>query len=246
MKYYKLINGEEFIGVSSAADFRKFQQKHQILLVCDEYQGQYIRCNGNLYRDTWMVPESTNTIESELVSVIRIDEKEYKTLYSAIERNEEIKVITEPDPAPVETPIEEHEQVTIDYIRSTKINEMSATCEQTIAKGFDIELSDGTTHHFSLTEKDQLNLIAIQGMILSGAETIPYHADDELCEYYTAVDMMLIINKANAFKTYHVSYFNSLKSYINSLSSIGAIMSLYYGIDIPKKHQSKVLQSLSI
>ena len=246
MKYYKIINGQEFIGVGSTMDLRRFQQKHQILLSCNEDQVQYIQYNDNLYRDIWMVPESTDTIESELVSVIRIDEKEYKTLYSAVERNEEIKVITEPDPVPVETPIEEHEQVTIDYIRSTKINEMSATCEQTIAKGFDVELSDGATHHFSLKEKDQLNLIAIQGMILSGTEIIPYHADDELCEYYTAADMMLIINKANAFKTYHVSYFNSLKSYINSLSSIGAIMSLYYGIDIPKKHQSKVLQSLSI
>ena len=246
MKFYKLIDGLEFIGIGRSNDLRKFQKKHQILLSCNESEAQYIQCGDVLYRDLWMVPLSTNDIEYMYVDVIEINKEEYDELSLAIKLNEEIKVIREPEPVVEEPLIEEQEQVTIEYIRSTKISEMSVACESTITEGFDIELSDGKMRHFSLTEKDQLNLIAIQGMLLSGADVIPYHADGELCEYYTSEDMALIINKANAFKTYHVSYFNSLKLYINSLATIGRIMAIYYGVEIPKRYQSKVLQSLSI
>ena len=245
MKYYKIINENAFVGVGTTIDLRRFQQKHQILLSCDESMAQYIQFEENLYRDSWMVPESTDKVQCETANVIEIDNEEYDNLLLAVKTNQEIKVIQEPEPIVEEPSIDEQEQITIDYIRSTKISEMSIECEKAIYEGFEIELSDGVTHHFSLSEKDQLNLIAIQGMILGGVDTIPYHADNEPCEYYTAVDMSKVIKKANSHKTYHISYFNSLKLYINSLSNIGAIMSIYYGVNIPKKYQSKVLQSLA-
>lgn len=244
MKYYKLINVTEFIGIGKTIDLRRFQQKHKILLSCDESMAQYIQYENVLYRDVWMAPLSTNDVEYEFVDVIEIDKSEYDNLALSIKLNEEIKVLRELEPAVEEPPVEEQERVTIDYIRSTKISEMSVDCEKKIVNGFDVELSDGKFYHFSLTEKDQLNLVSIYGMILLGADKVPYHADNESCKYYTVDDMKTIIDKANAFKTYHLTYFNSLKSYINSLGNIKNILSIYYGVEIPKKYQSKVLQSL--
>lgn len=46
------------------------------------------------------------------------------------------------------------------------------------------------------------------------------------------------------FKTYHVSYFNSLKSYIESLDIIDAISAITYSMEIPEEFQSDVLKVL--
>ena len=42
MKYYKLLNDGEFIGVGTSYDLRKFQLKHSILLTSDDESAQYI------------------------------------------------------------------------------------------------------------------------------------------------------------------------------------------------------------
>ena len=121
---------------------------------------------------------------------------------------------------------------------------MKTECNKMITNGFDVELSDNQSHHFSLTVQDQLNLITSSQMVADGAETIPYHADGELCKYYTSEDMEKIIAKANAFKTYHVAYFNSLKTYIGSLRSMTKVAAITYESSIPSKYQSEVYIAL--
>ena len=51
---------------------------------------------------------------------------------------------------------------------------LSATCEQVITSGVDVELSTGT-EHFSLTEKDQINLFGKQAQLAAGEEKLEYH-----------------------------------------------------------------------
>lgn len=125
-----------------------------------------------------------------------------------------------------------------------KIKEMSGICESTITNGFDIVLSDGKSHHFSLSVQDQLNLITLSTMLASGEEYIPYHADGELCKAYSLEDASAIITTATNFKTYHITYFNSLKAYINSLKSIKTVSAVTYGMEIPDKYKSEVLTAL--
>ena len=117
-------------------------------------------------------------------------------------------------------------------------------CTNLIQKGFDIKLSDGSSHHFSLTEQDQLNLITLSTMVASGETEIPYHADGEPCKFYTVNDINAILNAATAWKTYQVTYNNSLKTYINSLEKITDISAITYGIEIPVDYQSDVLKAL--
>ena len=121
---------------------------------------------------------------------------------------------------------------------------MSQICNQLITNGIDVVLSDGESHHFSLTVQDQLNLITLSSMAQSGMLQIPYHADGELCKYYTPTEIGAIIETATALKTYHTTYFNSLKSYIESLNDIQIISSIQYGCNIPNEYKSDILKEL--
>lgn len=132
----------------------------------------------------------------------------------------------------------------IDFYRDAVIARMSDICNQVITSGFDVVLSDGENHHFSLTTQDQLNLITLSTMLASGMESVPYHADGELCSQYSAEDMLNVINTATSFKTYHVTYYNALKAYIQSLGSIADLNLIEYGVELPEEYQTDILKEL--
>ncbi len=132
----------------------------------------------------------------------------------------------------------------LNTIKANKTAEMSAACRAAIVAGFDATLSDGKDHHFSLTVEDQLNLNALFGLLATGAEQVPYHADGETCMYFTAADMQTVVQEATAHKTYHESYFNSLKAYIASKRTAASVHAIEYGTEIPEQYQSDVLKAL--
>jgi len=129
-------------------------------------------------------------------------------------------------------------------VKQRKIAAMSEACRAAIVAGFDVSLPDGKNHHFSLTVEDQLNMNALFGLMASGAQQVPYHADGEPCIYFSSEDMAVVIQAATAHKTWHESYFNSLKAYINSKRTAATVDAIFYGIDIPAQYQSDVLQTL--
>lgn len=191
-----------------------------------------------------MLPITSDLYDYESAEVIQIDEQEYNILKAALETEDEI--VIEP-----ETPVEEEPEyvdpndvVTVDYVKSVKVAEMSNACNKVIINGFDVVLRDGNSYHFSLTTQDQLNLITLSSMVANGEEQIPYHADGELCRFYSADDINIIITTATQFKTYQISYFNALKAYIESLDDMNEISAITYGVDIPAEYQSDVLKVL--
>ena len=245
MNYYKLISGNTFVGVVTQSDFRVFQRKHNIVLACDEEQAQYVQLGDIFYRANWMVPVITDRVAYETVEVIRIDKDEYDILYEAIEKGEDVVVEPEQTPSVEDTPpVDPNEEVTVEYVRAAKLAEMSMVCNKVIENGIDVMLSDGQIGHFSLTTQDQLNLITLQSMIVAGETMIPYHADGELCRYYTVEDISVVMDAATAHKTFHVTYFNSLKMYINALADITTISAVQYGMDIPAEYQSDILKAM--
>lgn len=255
MKYYKLINESVFVGIASSDDFRKFQLKHRLLLRSNEEHGSYVCYNNQYYRDRWMVPVNNNFIKYTEVDVIEIDEEEYTALASAIENNEEIEVEVQQEEPIDEQPFEEivdkpdveeevDPDIAMEFVRSSKIKEMSYTCRKAITDGFDLTLSDNVSHHFSLTVQDQLNLLTISSEVLSGETEVIYHADGEVCKYYSVEDATAIVNAATNHKTYHTTYYNSLKAYINSLNGITEISNIEYGIEIAEEYQSDILKTL--
>ena len=247
MKYYKIIHDNTFIGVACSSDFVKYQTRNHFYMRTDETDGEFIKYNGLLYRSAWMppVPNEANK-PFEQVTVLEITEEEYNTFASMIERDEEIPVEAD-EVIPSYTPIDDidpAEVITVAYARELKIREMSATCRATIEAGFDITLTDGQSHHFSLDTQDQLNLITLSALT-DTQEQIPYHADGEVCRFFTAVEMKLIIATATQYKVYHTTYYNALKNYINDLDTVEAIAAIQYGDELPDEYQTDVLKSLS-
>lgn len=129
----------------------------------------------------------------------------------------------------------------LEQIRTLKKSEISDSCENTIYNGIDVEMSTGT-QHFSLTEKDQINIFGLQATIESGETQIEYHSDGNPCKYYSVEDIQKLIVAAMSFVKYHTTYCNSLNVWINEETNAQTISEMYYGMDIPEEHQSEVLK----
>lgn len=245
MKYYKMIGGKNIVGIVTQLDFVKFQKKHKIIESCDISIAQFAQFKERLYRDNWLFPLSgLEQCSYNTVEIIEISEEEYYTLLSAFESNETIiDEEQQQEENNEEQPVENN--VSLEFVRKSKLLEISHACNKIITDGFDIELSDGDIHHFSLTTQDQLNLITLSTLAANGETMIPYHADGELCKFYSPEDITAIINYATQFKTYHVSYHNALKLYVESLDDMSQIGGIEYGIDIPIEFQSDVLKALN-
>lgn len=168
----------------------------------------------------------------DLVTVVceEIDKSEYDVLIETLR----------PDDTVPDQPV----QLNIQQLKNAVISEMSRWCSEIIINGIDVLLSDGNIYHFSLTIEDQLNLITISSMIAEGQTVVPYHADGEPCVFFSAEDMLKVIETATEFKTLHTTYFNSLKTYINALETVEEIKSVYYGAEIPEEYQSPVWKEI--
>ena len=245
MKYYKLLTEHELIGVVNSSDFARVNPNNGWLLTSDENLGQFVSYQNQLYRDFWMQPIPNNTLNYNTVNIIEITEEEYNILKPAIDNGENIPIDDDEEEEPVIIPPDDSEpDIVLEYMRETKKKEMSNRCRITIEQGFDIELFDGRIHHFSLTAQDQLNLMAIASMIETQS-AIPYHADNEPQKFYSAAEIKLIINCANNHKNYHITYYNALKMYINSLDNIEDIAAVSYGMPIPEEFQNEVWQVIN-
>lgn len=247
MKYYKIIKDKDFIGVITSENFRKYNPISTLMLASDENNGEYVRFNNVLYRDYWMYPIYNELFDFEIVSIIEITKEEYDTLHVIIQNEQEIprEYIEEQagQSTQVVQTIDENDNITINFAREQALKALSAACRETIEQGFDITLKDGEVHHFSLDTQDQLNLITLSAM----AETsnlIPYHADGELCKFYSSAEIKEIVAKATQFKIYHTTYYNALKAYVNSLETIEDIAAVTYGMDLPETYKTDVYKAI--
>ena len=245
MQYFKIINDKNnIIGVVTSDNFIAYQPVIDSFLRSDETLGEFIDYRGTLYRSSWMKPIKYQVKHYEQVQVFAIDKEEYDILFDAFKTEEEIIVEREEEEYEEEPYVNPIDTTTIEFVRATKIKEMSHTCNKTIEAGFDITLNN-EVHHFSLTVQDQLNLISLSSMAAQGMSHIPYHADGELCKYYTPEEINAIVNQGTYFKTYHTTYFNGLKAYINSLETIEEINAITYGTPIPEEYQTDVWKELN-
>lgn len=129
----------------------------------------------------------------------------------------------------------------LETLREEKLNEISNQCEQVIYNGVDVDMEAGK-QHFSLTEKDQLNIFGLQAKITAGQTSLEYHADGQPCRYYDVSDIQKLISTAMSFVSYHTTYCNSLNMWIKNETDSSTISSIYYGIEIPEKYQSEVFK----
>ena len=143
-----------------------------------------------------------------------------------------------PEPIPPE-PVPE--PPTLEEVKEEKHREISMACEQIICSGVTVQLADGP-EHFSLTEKDQINLFGKQSQLIAGADRLEYHQDGHPCRYYTADEMQAIITSAMEHVSYHTTYCNSVNMWIAGAETVEEVQAIFYGSDIPEEYRSEVLK----
>lgn len=248
MRYYKLINGQLIIGIGTTGSLRKLQVSRFVQIIsCTEDEAQCIELvrdgTAVFYHASWMkaVPD---IIPSTNCEVIQISKEEYDLLKQIEDDEGSIPIDPDVEPDPIPEPDPEDADATVAYAKALKISEMSKTSHNVIIAGIDVELSDGKSHHFSLTSYDQTNLSDLKDEVAAGSNTIPYHEDDGPCIFYSNADMLKIIQTARQHVFYHNTYFNSLKMYIKSLKSLNTVAQVTYGMDIPERYQSDVWKAI--
>ena len=256
MVFYKITHNQDIIDVNTneSINYVRYDRYHQSLKICggdsDDIIGIVSSDNSAIYHLVGY-SEIPDTVLGEFIDVqmFEISEEDYTVFKKALEEEKEIidpdpYVPPEPEPTPEEQEREEEYRRSLQFVKDKKIEYMSYLCHQTIENGILITLSDGLEHRFSLTENDQTNLMERQAQLMAGATQVSYHADGELCAYYSAEDMTAII-QANIFhKDYQTTYFNSLKHYINSMTDKNEVSAVEYGIEIPEQYQSQPLKDL--
>lgn len=164
------------------------------------------------------------------VSLVEISEAEYNSIKATI----------------VESAVDEDgNTVSMQELRDRKIEEMKETCNAVITSGFDIVLSDGVTYHFSLEMTDQVKISKLADRANSGMELLPWHADDGLCKFYPAEDILAVNTMMENMVEFQTTYFNSLKNYIKNMDDKNSIIYAYYGMNVPEAYQSEVLKAIN-
>lgn len=108
MKYFKVIKGDQFIGVATSYDLRRFQKKHRIILIADMDNAEYLQVNEDLYRDSWFKPVITDAVPYTECTITTIEKAEYDKLYKAVDAGDIIEVKEQPVPETTTTTQEEN------------------------------------------------------------------------------------------------------------------------------------------
>ncbi|MGO5029662.1 DUF4376 domain-containing protein [Candidatus Agathobaculum pullicola] len=126
---------------------------------------------------------------------------------------------------------EEIEADKLPTLRVAKHAEISAASEAAIYAGMDVTTTQGT-EHFSLTEKDQINLTTAKNAVDNGAAAYPYHADDARCRIFTADEITAISQASVAHIMYHTTYCNHLFDWIRRADAT-ELAGITYGAELP-------------
>lgn len=124
----------------------------------------------------------------------------------------------------------------IDELKKLKIQNLSVICNNEISGG--IDYNGG---HYSLKTEDQINLSNIKGVALMTPEVpLFYHADNEVCRQYTNEEILNLTTVATIWVTFHTTYFNFLKHYINTLTDPDTIIAIDYGTQLPEPYKTNL------
>ena len=133
----------------------------------------------------------------------------------------------------------------LSIIKAAKLKEISDACNKVIVAGIDLELSEGTVH-FNLNTEDQSNIANLFRVVELGGTEFPYQADGGICRIYTAAEIVQIYVAAQTLITTQTTYHNSLKSYVQSLTTAEDISTIVYGMVLPEPYLAEVNEKLAI
>lgn len=125
------------------------------------------------------------------------------------------------------------EEQRLQEAKDAKIKFLSTTCQTVIESGIDFN-----GEHYSLKSTDQINLSKLESIAaLRPTTPLFYHSDGNLCRRYTTEEILSLSQAAVAWITYHTTYFNYAKAYIDSLTTIDEVAYFKYGMTFSIEYQ---------
>ncbi len=221
---YKIIQNDKVIDVVQIPRFVSFLASGHVTIT-DKTSAQGIIGSDNktIYSFKPVARKDTSVVAIEKVTL-----DEFNRLQSLLNSNQEISA----------------DETTLSKAKRDTITKLSNICKNKITTGFSILLSDNETYDFKLTTEDQLNLMSIEGQLNTGATTFIYHATNQPCKFFSREDMVKIISAFKRHTTYHTTYFNVAKQYINSLVDIEKVNRFSYGEDVSDIVEDIVIKQL--
>lgn len=219
---YKIVQNNKIIDVVKYPQFINFLASGHIAMT------DKTSANGILGSDNKTVYSFESRAGYSTVAIVEITSKEFERLQGLLNSDQEVCA-------------DEH---VLASARQNKIKSLSSQCKAKIGAGFAIGLSDGESYGFKLTAEDQLNLMSIEGQLNAGAETVIYHATNQPCKVFSRDDMLKVIKAFRSHVTYHTTYFNVAKQYINSLTDLEKINNFNYGTDVSAALDDKVIKQI--
>lgn len=113
-----------------------------------------------------------------------------------------------------------------------KASMASATCQDLIYAGIDVELSSGT-QHFSLEPNDQTNIDSMFAAVTLGVTEYPYHPDGGQCVMYSAADILTLYVAYKSFVTQQTTYCNFLRIWCQRETDKAVLGQIVYGSELP-------------
>lgn len=165
-------------------------------------------------------------------SLIQTHREDYKYLYRTYDEHPNIIELCNDnipynEPDDVIPPIDPYVP-TLDEVKSSKISELSKTCNSLITTGIDVEI-DGVTEHFSYNDEDQTNIKELFDIVIQTNSPMYYHQDNGSCKLYSAEQIINLYITEVTNKMHHTTYFNQLKMYIKSLNDADDVSAIVYG-----------------
>lgn len=262
MNFYKITENQNIIDVNTSEDITYvcYNERLKTFVACSRDYNPIgiVSSDGDSIYHISGADSMPNDVVLKVkgtdidVYITEISEEDYEVFKKVLDEQKEVidpdPYIPEPEPEPEksdeEKAAEDEYRRSLQFVKDTKIAYMSRVCQSVIENGITVILTDGEAYHFALTKEDQINLMECKEELALGAEYVSYHADGGLCTYYSAEDMMRIISAGIYHKKYQITYFNSLKNYINSMDNMVDISEAFYGMAIPEEYQSEPLKDI--
>ena len=219
----------------------RFNNSTNIYNVSLSYSGNRVVVNFDSSEDLSSVNNEKGNGFCELNEhnrFIQGDFSDYKYIYKESADGLSYVFTTDSEDIYVEKPASENDELivepvlTLEDIKNNKINQLSSICNNNIVNGVDVVIGDDT-EHFSYKSEDQNNIKELFDLAVNTNVPLYYHADGDSCKLYT-VEQIVNIYSANAInKMHHITYFNQLKLYVESLDDKETINIVTYGDELP-------------
>lgn len=146
-------------------------------------------------------------------------------------------------------PVIDENGMTDEELKEYRISIISKAGEADIFSGDQVTFEDGITKTYTFGIEDQNNLQTYLSLIAQIPDkskiAIPYHAVGEMCQNYTAKQIVQVYFTLQVKLLRVYTYVNMLRLHINSLTSRKEIMEVQYGMELPQQYQEQMAMIMS-